>query len=186
MTDEQIVELYWQRDEGAIEQTSQKYGNYLKKIANNILSDTEDSEECVNDTYLKAWNSMPTKKPSILSTFLGKIIRNLSIDTFRKRNSKKRYASEYALSLSEMEDVFPTEVSTECEVDANLLDKSINEFLRELPQEVRNVFVARYYYFDSLKDISKYCSISESKLKSLLYRTRQRLKEHLAKEGFEI
>ena len=104
MQDEKIVELYWQRDESAIEETQGKYGRYLGKIAYNILADLEDSQESVNDTYLAAWNSMPPQKPSVLATYLGKITRRISIDIFRRRHREKRQASEYALSLSELED----------------------------------------------------------------------------------
>jgi len=186
VNDEQIVELYWQRDEAAIQLTTDKYEAYLTKIAHNILADLEDSKECVNDTYLRAWNSMPTNRPKVLSTFLGKITRNISIDLFRRKNSAKRYASEYALSLSELEDSFQGEVSTEHKVDARMLDKAIVRFLRELPEDARNTFIARYYFFDSLKDVAAYCGMNEARLKSMLYRTRQKLRMHLIKEGFEL
>ena len=106
MKDEQIVALYWDRDEDAIQQTQKKYGSYLSKVADNILANTEDSQECVNDTYLAAWNSMPTNRPNVLSTYLGKIIRQISIDVYRKKNRQKRYASQYAISLDELGDTF--------------------------------------------------------------------------------
>jgi len=186
VNDEQIVDLYWQRDETAVQLTSDKYEAYLTRIAHNILSDLEDSRECVNDTYLRAWNSMPTNRPKVLSTFLGKIARNIAIDLFRRKNSAKRYASEYALSLSEIEDSFKGGDSTEHEVDARMLDKAIVHFLRELPEDARNTFIARYYFFDSLKDVASYCCMSEAKLKSMLYRTRQSLRAYLIKEGFEL
>lgn len=186
MQDEQIVTLYWERNEDAIWETSQKYGAYLWKIAYNILSDFEDSKECVNDTYLKAWNSMPTHRPNVLSTYLGKIARQLSIDVFRRKNSIKRYASEYALSLSELGDIFSDGNTPEQELDVKLLDKAINSFLRTLPDDARNTFIGRYYFFDSLKDVAAYCGMSESKAKSMLYRTRQSLKAYLLKEGFDL
>ena len=104
MQDEKIVELYWKRDESAVRETQEKYENYLYKIAYNILSDKEDSNESVNDTYLAAWNSMPPHKPNVLSTYLGKLTRRISIDIFRKRNRIKRQVSEYALSLTELQD----------------------------------------------------------------------------------
>mgnify|MGYP002709004823 FL=1 len=185
MKDEQIVALYWDRNEDAIRETSQKYGAYLSKIAYNILSDLEDSKECVNDTYLKAWNSMPTHKPSVLSSYLGKIIRQLSIDVFRKKHTLKRYASEYALSLSELDDRFSDGDDTEQEVDAILLDEAIDTFLRTLSEDARNTFIGRYYFFDSLKDVAGYCGMPEARAKSMLYRTRQALKAYLEKEGFE-
>ena len=104
MKDEQIVDLYWDRNEDAIRQTQVKYGSYLYKVADNILANLEDSQECVNDTYLAAWNSMPTNRPNVLSTYLGKIIRQISIDVYRKKNRQKRYASQYAISLDELGD----------------------------------------------------------------------------------
>ncbi|MBQ9120168.1 MAG: sigma-70 family RNA polymerase sigma factor [Lachnospiraceae bacterium] len=186
MQDEQIVDLYWKRDEDAICETSRKYGAYLSKIAYNILADSEDSEECVNDTYLAAWNSMPTHRPSILSTYLGKITRQLSIDVFRKKNSVKRYASTYAISLSELEGSLFGNSTPERELDAKLLNETINRFLRALPDDERHTFLGRYYFFDSLKDVAAYCGMSEAKAKSMLYRTRQKLKAYLVKEGFEL
>ena len=186
MKDIAIVSLYWERNEDAIHQTQQKYEAYLSKVAFNIISDFEDSKECVNDTYLAAWNSMPTNRPSVLSTYLGKITRQLSIDVFRKKNSIKRYASEYAVSLDELGDSFSDGNTPEQAYDAKLLDDAINRFLRTLPDDARNTFIGRYYFFDSLKDVAGYCGMSEAKAKSLLYRTRQSLKAHLVKEGFDL
>lgn len=186
MKDAEIVALYWDRNEDAIQQTQQKYGAYLSKIAYNILSDLEDSKECVNDTYLKAWNSMPTHRPSVLSTYLGKITRQLSIDVFRKKNSAKRHASEYALSLEELGDSFSDGTTPEQALDAKLLDEAINSFLRALPDDERSTFIGRYYFFDSLKDVAGYCGMSEARAKSMLYRTRQSLKAYLVKEGFDL
>ena len=186
MKDAEIVALYWERNEDAIQQTEQKYGAYLSKIAYNILSDFEDSKECVNDTYLHAWNSIPPHKPNILSTYLGKIARELSIDVFRKRNSVKRYASEYAVSLDELSDTFPDGMTPEQAFDAKKLDEAINAFLSTLPDDARNTFIGRYYFFDSLKAVAGYCGMSEAKAKSMLYRTRQSLKAYLVKEGFDL
>ena len=183
MQDQQIVQLYWDRDEEAIKQTQQKYERYLSKISYNILASLEDSKECVNDTYLAAWNSMPTHRPAVLSTYLGKITRQIAIDVFRKKNSIKRYTSEYALSLSELGDIFSSEETPEHICEKKLLDEAINQFLRTLPEDARNVFIGRYYFFDPLKKIASYCGMSEAKIKSLLYRTRQKLKEYLTKEG---
>lgn len=185
MKDEQIVALYWDRNEDAIQETARKYGPYLSKIAYNVLSDWEDSQECVNDTYLKAWNSMPTHRPGVLSSYLGKIARQLSIDVFRKKRAQKRYASEYTLSLSELGDSFSDGNDPEQAVDAILLDEAINAYLRTLSEEARNTFIGRYYFFDSLKDVADYCGMPEARAKSMLYRTRQGLKAYLEKEGFE-
>lgn len=186
MEDCRIVELYWQRDEDAIQQTQQKYEHYLTKIAYNILSDWEDSSESVSDTYLKAWNSMPPQKPCILSTYLGKITRQSSIDLFRKRHSLKREASQYAASLSELEDCLSGRETTEDVVELQLLADAISAFLRELPPQPRNAFIGRYYFMDSIKAIAAYYGMSQSKTKSMLYRTRLKLREHLEKEGFSL
>ncbi len=186
MKDSEIVNLYWDRNEDAIHQTQVKYGAYLSKVAYNILADFEDCKECVNDTYLAAWKSIPPHRPNVLSTYLGKITRQLSIDAFRKKNATKRYASEYALSLEELGDSFSDSSTPEQAVDAKLLDEAINRFICALPDDVQTAFVGRYYFFDSLKDIAGYCGMKESKLKSLLYRTRQQLKSYLIKEGFDV
>ena len=186
MKDSEIVSLYWDRNEDAIHQTQQKYGMYLSKVAFNILADYEDSRECVNDTYLAAWNSIPPHRPNQLSAYLSKITRQISIDAFRRKNAAKRCASEYTVSLEELGDTFSGSITPEQNLDGKLLDEAINRFVRALPDDVQRAFVGRYYFFDSLKDISAYCGMKESKLKSLLYRTRQQLKSYLAKEGFDV
>ena len=186
MKDSEIVSLYWDRKEDAIRQTQQKYGMYLSKVAFNILADREDSQECVNDTYLAAWNSIPPHRPTHLSSYLSKIVRQISIDAFRRKSAAKRYASEYAVSLEELGDTFSGSPTPEQVLDGKLLEESINRFVCALPEDVQKVFVGRYYFFDSLKDISGYCGIKESKLKSLLFRTRQQLKSYLIKEGFDV
>lgn len=186
MEDEQIVSLYWQRSESAIRETEQKYDRYLTKIAYNILSDHEDSRESVNDTYLAAWNSIPPHRPSVLSAYLGKLTRRISIDIFRCRNREKRRASEYALSLSELGDCVSAGNTTEDMVNVKLLADAIGIYLRLIPEEARNAFLGRYYYLDSLKEVAAYCGMTESKAKTVLYRTRQGLKDYLKKEGFDL
>ena len=183
MTDKEIVSLYWERSEEAIRQTQRKYDAYLTKTALNILSDPEDSGEAVNDTYLAAWNSMPENRPQFLSTYLGKITRQIAIDLFRKRNSKKRRASEYALSLSELEEICSDRDSPAEKLETKLLDEAVNRFLRTLSREEQAAFIGRYYFFDPLKEVAKYGGMTEAKAKSMLYRTRQKLKVYLAKEG---
>ena len=186
MQDEQIIELYWQRSESAIQQTQCKYGRYLAKIAYNVLPNWQDSEESVNETYLKAWNSMPPHRPGRLSTYLGKITRQVSIDIFRRRTSKKRAASEYALSLSELEECVSGGDTTVEEAELHRLAASIDCWLRTLPRPTRNAFVGRYYFMDSLRDVAGYCGMSEAKAKSVLYRARQSLRNYLEQEGFEL
>ena len=184
MDDSQIVSLYWDRDETAIACTEKKYGRYLAKIAYNILADREDCRESVNDTYLAAWNSMPPHRPNVLSAYLGKLTRRISIDLFRKKNAQKRFAGEYALSLQELEECVSGGNTTEEALDCQLLAQEIEKYLRTIGEETRNVFIARYYYLDPVKQIAACCRISESKVKILLHRARQGLWEHLQKEGF--
>ncbi|MCI8623127.1 MAG: RNA polymerase sigma factor [Provencibacterium sp.] len=186
MQDEQIVALYWQRDETAIRETEEKYGRYLAKIAYQILADWEDSKESVNDTYWKAWDSMPPHRPHVLATYLGKITRRLSVDIFRTRNREKRRASEYALSLSELEECVPGGCMAEEEAEQRLLAQTVCDYLYTLSAEARNTFVGRYYYMDSIKEVAAYYGMSESKTKSLLYRTRKGLKAYLEREGFVL
>lgn len=186
MTDEKIVELYWDRDEAAIAKTQEKYGHYLTKIAYNILQDIEDSEESVNDTYMYTWKSIPPHRPSVLSTYLAKITRRVSIDIFRKKHRDKRVPSEYISSLSELEECISDIESTENIIDAEKLAKSISAYLKTLSKEARTLFICRYFYLDSLKDAAKYCGMTEAKAKSLLYRIRCGLKEYLSQEGYQL
>lgn len=184
MEDAQIVSLYWDRDESAIRETETKYARYLTKIACNILNDVEDSRESVNDTYLAAWDSMPPHRPGILSAYLAKLTRRISIDRFRYRTRDKRMGSEYALSLEELGDCVCGGDTTQEAVNEKLLADAIGIYLRLLPENARTAFVGRYYFLDPLKEVAAYCGMSESKAKSLLYRTRVGLKEYLRKEGY--
>lgn len=184
MEDEQIVSLYWDRNERAIQETETKYDRYLTKIAYNILANHEDSRESVNDTYLAAWDSMPPHRPSVLSAYLAKLTRRISIDCFRYRTRDKRLGSEYAISLSELGDCVSGGNTTEEIVNVKLLADAIGIYLRTQSAEARNAFIGRYYFLDSLREVSAYLGISESKCKTLLYRTRLGLKAYLEKEGF--
>lgn len=186
MEDRTIVNLFLDRKESALTEIESKYGKYLLKIAYNILYNTEDSKECVNDTYLKAWNSIPPHEPQVLSVFLGKITRRLAIDIFRKKHAEKRGNSDFAVSLYELDECLPDDFSTEAVFEQSELSKCINRFLLSLTRENRNIFVCRYFYSDSIKDIANFLGTSESKIKSSLYRSRKTLKEHLKKEGFSL
>ena len=186
MEDAQIVSLYWQRNETAIRETETKYSRYLTKIAYNILSDLEDSRESVNDTYLAAWNSMPPHRPGVLSTYLAKITRRISIDRFRYRTREKRKGSEYEISLTELGDCVSGGNTTEEAVNVKLLADAIGIWLRLQPEENRNAFIGRYYFLDPVKDVASYCGMSESKCKTVLFRMRKSLKEYLGKEGFAV
>ena len=184
MDDEQIVSLYWLRNEAAIRETETKYDRYLTKIAYNILADHEDSRESVNDTYLAAWESMPPQRPSVLSAYLAKLTRRISIDRFRYRTRSKRLGSEYAISLNELGDCVSGGNTTEEIVNVKLLADAIGIYLRAQSREARTAFLARYYFLDPVKEVAAQLGISESKCKTLLHRTRAGLKDYLQKEGF--
>ena len=186
MTDQQIVELYWNRDERAIHETDLKYRKYLYKIAYNILANEEDCEESINETYLRTWNSIPTNQPQILFTYVGKIIRELSIDIYRTHHRKKRQGSEYAVSLEELKECTLGMNATEEGVDCKLLAETIHSFLMSLPKEHRVVFIGRYYYLDSMKYIAEYTGFSKAKVKIILHTTRNKLKDYLCEEGYSI
>ena len=185
MQDNEIVDLYWKRSEDAISQTNTKYGSYCRKVAMNIVANNEDSEECVNDTYMSAWNSMPEERPNLLAPFLAAITRNHALDLYRRSHSQKRGAGEVPLALDELGDVAWAS-TTEDEVDLSMLTGHINAFLEGLEADNRKIFVRRYFYVDPLSDIAKAYSMSESGVKSQLFRLRQKLKEFLIKEGYEL
>jgi RNA polymerase sigma-70 factor (ECF subfamily) len=185
--DSDITEMYRERNESAIRETEKKYSAYLGKIARNILGNSQDSEEVVNDTYLKAWNSIPPHNPENLATFLGKIVRNLSLNTLRNSSCLKRQGASRAVSLSELEECIPSGgESPEQAVESKLLSDKINEWLEGVPAEIGDVFIGRYFFMDSLKTIATNHDMSESKVKNILYRSRLGLKEFLQKEGFTI
>ena len=185
MTDHEIVDLYWARSENAITQTNVKYGAYCRKIAMNIVANDEDSEECMNDTYLSAWNSMPEERPDLLAPYLAAITRNHALTIYRKVHSQKRGAGQLPLALDELIEVAGSS-STEEEVDLTLLTGHINNFLGLLPADNRIAFVRRYFYVDTISDIADALSMSEAGVKSLLFRLRQKLREFLEKEGYEL
>ncbi len=186
MDDNKIVELYLERDETAISQTSEKYGKRLRNLAYGIVTDSQTAEECENDTYLKAWDSIPPHEPRMhLYAFLACIIRHIALNCCRHRNRLKRNA--YICELSaEMEQCIPAPDDVDCRIDDMVLREAINAYLSLLNQEKRNIFIRRYWYLDSIADISKRFSLSESKVKSTLLRCRNSLKEYLEKEGYTL
>lgn len=183
MEDEKIIDLYFERNESAISETAEKYGNYLYKIAFNILSDNEDSEESVNDTYMSAWNTIPPEKPNIFSAFLSKITRNISLNRYRAGKTEKRGGGEIAAAFEEIEECVPDKSNIYDEIETKELAEIISDYLKKLPETERKIFVCRYYYLDSLSDISKQFGFSQSKVASMLHRTRKKILSHLEKEG---
>ena len=182
MEDQQIVDLYWKRSENAIAETADKYGGYCYSIAWNILTNNEDAEESVSDTYMAAWKAMPPRRPSILATFLGKITRHLSIDRWRFRNRQKRGGGEIVLALEELEDCLPGGETVEAALERKRLAFVFNRFLESLPETERRIFLCRYWYMDPIADIANYYGFSISKVTSMLHRTRAKLRTVLEKE----
>ena len=185
MNDTEIVELYWSRKERAVEETAKKYGSYCYAIAYNILSNREDSEESVNDTYIEAWNAMPPHRPLILSSFLGKITRRLAIDKWRSDHAQKRGGGELTDVLDELAECVAYEDSAERHLEKQMLSQAINDFLRTLSETERKIFVCRYFYMESVEAVCKRFGYSVSKVKSTLFRVREKLRIYLQKEGFQ-
>ncbi|MCL2634404.1 MAG: sigma-70 family RNA polymerase sigma factor [Oscillospiraceae bacterium] len=183
MTDMEILDLYRERSESAITETAKQYNSYCIAIAMNILHNREDAEECVNDTYFKAWNSIPPQCPVKFSSFLGRITRNLSINKYNARKAKKRNSGENALLLSELETCLPSADNVEKKIDEAILGETIDRFLSSVTRNERVFFVRRYWYNDSVADIAKRFSVGESKVAVSLFRTRKKLKAYLEKEG---
>lgn len=186
MEDARIVDLYWERSETAIDETSKKYGKYCYTIAHNILANIEDADESVNDTYLDAWNSMPPHRPAILSTFLGKITRRISIDKWRSRSAEKRGGGEIILALDELSDCVSSDTSVEQVVETAELGKAIDCFVMDLPLMERRVFICRYWYLDSIASICQQFGFSQSKVKVMLHRTRKNLRDYLERQGISL
>lgn len=183
MEDAHIVDLYWARSEAAVAETAKKYGTYCYSIAHAILTNPEDAEESVNDTWLDAWNSMPPHRPAILATFLGKITRRIAIDKWRARSAEKRGGGEMALALSELADCVPSGKTVEQEVADTELEAAINRFVLSPPLTRRRVFLCRYWYLDSIAAIAKQFGLSQSSVKVMLHRTRKALRTFLEREG---
>ncbi len=186
MEDNEIIELYFSRNENAIAETRTKYGGYLHTIAYNILANNEDSEECVSDTYLKTWNSVPPARPEKLSAYLAAIVRNSAIMVFRKKNTASRAGSQYALSLDELGECVSGSDTPELQAESGMISRTISEYLRTLSDEARIIFVCRYFHNDSVNSIAGYFGASESKIKSSLFRTRKGLREYLEKKGIDV
>ncbi len=184
MEDKQIVALYWERSETAISETEKKYGRYCRYIAYNILYSNQDAEECVNDTYQKAWETMPPKQPELLSAYLGKLTRSLAINRFRYDHAVKRSPGMEVI-LDEAAEFISDPNGVDALDEIHLRDV-INSFVASLTQEVRIVFVRRYWYMSSVRDIAADLGITESKVKVILMRTRKKFKEHLEREGISV
>ena len=184
MDDKSIVDLYFSRNQEAITQTDKKYGHYCYRIAYNILTNREDAEESVSDTYVAAWRAIPPRRPSVLSTFLGKITRHIAIDRWRERNASKRGGGEVPLALEELQDCVAGMQNVEMDYERKEIIKAYVKFLDALPVTERRVFLCRYWYVDSVEAIADKFGFSQSKVKTMLHRTRAKLRKQLAEEGY--
>ena len=186
MEDSKIVQLYWERIRDAIPATSEKYGHYCAAIARNILGSREDAEECVNDTWLGAWNSMPPQRPGRLSTYLGKLTRNLSLNRYKRDTAEKRGGGELPAVLEELAECVSGGDTVEGELDRQELVRAIDAFLDALTPEKRSVFICRYWYADSVSDIAERRGMKEGAVSMTLHRLRSRLRSYLLERGFEL
>ncbi|MDO5410193.1 MAG: sigma-70 family RNA polymerase sigma factor [Lachnospiraceae bacterium] len=199
MEDKEIIELYWSRDSSAITVSAEHYGNYCRQIAWNILQNHEDCEECINETWFRAWNAMPDARPNSLKSFLGAITRRLSLDYYRKSHAEKRGRGEISAIYDELQTCIPdsaaaaasknskgSDNNVERHLEHLALTAALNSFLSQLDSTSRILFIRRYWYSDSIRELAQNLHLNENRIKSTLFRTRKKLKKHLEKEGIVL
>ena len=186
MDDSKIIDLYWTRSQQAIVESERKYGTYCRTVARNILDRAEDAEECVNDTWLRAWNTIPPQRPTFLQAFFGKLTRNLSLDRWRRDHAQKRGGSQVELALEELEDCLAARDRVDETLNAQITARLISDFVRGLPQQDRLLFIRRYWYLDDIQTLAKTMCMGQNQVKSRLHRIRLRLKTELEKEGVAV
>lgn len=186
MEDSRIIDLYWTRSQQAIMESERKYGAYCRAVARNILTREEDAEECVNDTWLRAWNSMPPQRPTMLQAFFGTLTRNLSLDRWRRERAEKRGGGAVELALEELEECLAAREQVEQAVEAEHTARLISDFLRKQSKPDRQLFVRRYWYLDDIRTLCRRFGMGESQVKSRLYRMRKKLQAELEKEGVAV
>ncbi len=185
MNDSEIIGLFFERSEQAVEELNRKYGSAVKKTASNILSSRQDVEECVNDAYLRCWNSIPPRKPNSLAAYVCRIARNLAVDRYHANTAEKR-SGNYGLVLDELEECIPSGIDVETELEAKELTSAIDRFLSGLSRQDRFLFVRRYWYSDSVTDLAAMTGSSANRVSVRLFRIREKLRKTLTKEGFPI
>ncbi len=185
-TDNAIVELFWERDENGLNLLKKKYGKALTDISYRIVNNKSDAEECVNDAYLRTWNSIPPTRPNSLLAYTGKIIRNLSIDYLKKKTSKKRESDNFSMLLSELEDCINSNDNVETEVEYKELSHNISIFLKKQTREYRYYFIERYWYAKTIKEIAEKYSATEKRVESVLYRCRKKMRSFLVERGYSL
>lgn len=186
MEDAQILDLYWKRDERAIAESEIKYGAYCHAVANNILLDREDAQECINDTWLRAWNTIPPQKPKALKPFFAKIARNLALNRYEKKHAKKRGGDMVAIAMEELDECVSSKEDVESVYFAKHLQKDLNVFLHTLPGRDCAIFLHRYFFLENTAEIAKRYEMRESNVLLILSRLRKKLKKFLRKEGYYV
>lgn len=186
MDDEKIIDLYFARSEQAVKETANKYGRYLNTVAHNILHSKEDCEECINDTYMHAWQKIPPERPKSFSAFLAKITRNLALNKYESRNAKKRGNGQVPLVLDELSQCIADTSDVQKNIEDADLTEALNRFLAELSADARKIFMRRYWYMSTVKEIAGDYGLSESKVKMTLLRTRNKLNKFLKEEGISL
>ncbi len=186
MEDEEICQLYWDRNEEAIWQTHQKYGPWCRGIAMRILMVREDAEECIFDTYMQVWNNIPPQRPNVFRAWLGRITRNLALTRYRRNHAARRGGGQTALVLEELQECVSGTEDPEQEQDRRAVVEAINHFLEQLPETERNIFMRRYWHVVPIAEIAKAYHMSESKVTSMLFRMRKKLRAQLEKEGITV
>ena len=186
MDDQAIINLFWAREEQAITETEKKYGSYCRSIARNILRSVSDQEECLNDTWLQPWNSLPPQRPSVFPVYLGTITRNLSLNRIRHASAQKRGANKLELAYEELQESVPANSTVEEQVAARELGRKLDSFLRNLSQKECCIFLRRYWYMDTIAQIARRYHMTEGGVKASLHRTRKKLKAYLEQEGYDL
>ena len=183
MKDEEIIALYKKRSQRAVEETQKKYQSYCGTIANRILKNPQDCEECLNDTWLKAWETIPPVIPAALSAYLAKIARNTAINMYKKKYAGKRIDDRMMISMEELKECIVGKDTVESQIEEKVVVEVLNKYLGELPSLERKIFVRRYFYMDTMKEIGLLYGMKESYVKTLLFRSRKKLKKDFEKEG---
>lgn len=186
MEDERIIDLYFCRSELAIAETERKYGANCYKLSVKIVMSPEDAQECVNDSYMQTWNSIPPTRPVCFSAYLYKIVRNASLNKLKMENAQKRGSSQYRIAFEEVSESLSSGDNVAAQVDLLFLQKLLQKWLSKLSFDQRNIFIGRYWFFDSISEISKKTGFSESKIKMILFRLRKDLQTVLEREGIEL
>lgn len=186
MEDHEIIQQFWDRNETAIQEASRKFGSYCRSIARGILNNHEDSEECVNEALMRAWESIPPKKPASLCAFLGRITKNIALNRVRLLNTEKRGAGELALVYDELSEIIPDTKSVEDTMERKEMMSAISRFLRKSKENERQAFVLRYWYCCGVLEIAKELGIKEENVYVILSRTRTKLRNYLKKEGYDV